>query len=759
MKATSTQDPTKSGTAQITLSPFNSSLVIIATPVGGGPGNGPWALSIAAKDSTGSPSSGVAIVLTNSEGTLSQRTGTTDTNGLFTATISPPSTYNGKAVAISATGNDQTAAVDIVFAPYSFNPAVTGSARTLIAPPDASSTASTTLTTPFLFGTSSTTGTNTPWLTPNACFSNVSLDSTVPENCQAILAGNGLSQLIPNAANTVCKTIDTATNWAGAASCVGIAATIVSCALSPTGLGAVICAGGLTYSGTLSGLCVGYVADEMAQFISKSQLDQQAMDMIAAGIEPGPPSLGDDVGYVCEAVKDAVIGQGAGTQGITVTVAPPRTTAVLGNSVQFSAQTSDKSAVEWEVNGVLGASGPFGTVTTTGLYTAPPSLPVQNYVTVSATSVSDQTATAPAVIQVLPAPPGTITTVVGNGIAGYSGDGEGATSAQLHQPSGIAFDGPGNMFIADSSNNVIRRVDANTNIISTVAGTGVAGYSGDGASGTTAQLYDPTHVVFDRTVNLYVTDAGNERIRKINALTYAITTVAGNGTAGFSGDGGLATSAELDFPDGVAIDSNGNLFIGDALNNRIRELTIATGDIATVAGDGAGGYSGDGGAATNAELDFPSRPFIDSAGDIYIADYKNNRIRKVNAATGIITTIAGNGTPGYSGDGGKATSAELNGPLSLALDASGVLYIADTGNERIRAVNTTANPITVLGIAIPAGQIQTVVGSGTAGYRGDGGPATAAQINSPTGLTFDLQGNLIFADANNDVVRKVIAPH
>ncbi len=700
--------------------------------------------------------SGVTIALTASEGNVSQSKGTTDTNGWFTATIAPPSTYNGEAIAVSATGNDQTAAVDIVFAPFTFNPAVVRSAKTLIASPAASTATSATLTTPFLFGTSANSGTNTPWLTPNVCFSNVSLDSTVPANCQAILAGNGLAQLIPNTANMVCKTVDTASNWAGAAGCVGVAATIVSCAASPTGIGAAICAGGLTYSGTLSGLCIGYITDVMAQFISNSRLDQAGMNLTAAGVEPGPPGISDAVGYACAAVEAAAIGQGTGTQGTQVTVSPSEPSAVLGNTIQFLAQTSDNSAVNWSVNGVFEATGPFGRINPNGLYTAPSSLPIPNYVTVTATSQKDQTASAPAIVKILPAPPGTITTVAGSGIAGYSGDGSAAVAAKLSNPTGIAFDGSDNMFIADAYNNVIRRVDAGTQIITSIAGTGVAGYSGDGGAGNSAELSQPTHVVFDRTVNLYITDANNERIRKVNALTDEITTVAGDGTAGFSGDNGPATDAQLNFPDGVALDTNGNLYIGDAQNNRIREVTIATWDITTVAGNGVPGYAGDGGTATDSELDFPSRPYIDSAGNIYVADFQNNRVRKVDATSGIITTIAGDGVAGYSGDGGAATSAELNGPLSVALNSSGVLYIADVNNERIRAVNTTASPITAMGITIQPGQIETVAGDGQAGYSGDGGAAPNAEVNFPTGLTIDSAGNLYFADAHNNVVRKVI---
>jgi trimeric autotransporter adhesin len=259
-------------------------------------------------------------------------------------------------------------------------------------------------------------------------------------------------------------------------------------------------------------------------------------------------------------------------------------------------------------------------------------------------------------------------------------------------------------------------------------------------------------------VNLYITDANNNRIRKVDSTSGTITTVAGNGVAGFSGDSGPATSAQLNYPDGIGLDSNGNYFIGDARNNRVREVTLATGVISTVAGNGVPGLAGDGTAATGAELYFPSRPFINSAGDIYIADFQNNCVRKVSAATGIITTVAGNGLSGYSGDRGPATSAQLNGPISVALDTAGDLFIADANNGRIRAVNTGTSAVTLLGVTIQPGQIATVAGDGVAGFTGDGGLATAAEINGPTGLLVDSGGNLYFADSHNNVIRKVTGP-
>jgi sugar lactone lactonase YvrE len=752
--AASVQDPTKTATAVLTItaaSPAIGSLILLATPTSGGPGDGPWTLLVAARDLAGNPVSDATITLTASEGSLGPSSGVTDTNGRFESSITPPATYNSEAVAVSAAGGGQTVAVDIVFVPSSFSPAVAKRAK--VARSAAAAASSGTFTTPFVFGSSSGTGTVLPWLTPNTCYSNISLGSTLSADCQSILAGNGLSQFIPNLANSVCKVFDTASNLAGAAGCVGVVATVAGCALSGTGVGAAICVGGLTYSDVLSDLCVGYITDLVAQAVTSSKTDQAAISLSVTGLEPDPQlGVGDVVGYACDAVEASSIGTGN-----NITVTPSRTVAVLGNAVQFTAQTTDNVPVDWSVNGIVGATGPFGSISASGLYTAPASLPVLGYVTVTATSQSDATETASAVIHILAAPAGTITTIAGNGTAGPYGDGGAAVAAELSKPVGVAFDGGGNMFIPDSGNNAVRRVDAATQIITTIAGTGQAGYSGDGGLGTNAEMNEPVHVVFDRIVNLYVTDARNERVREINSKTDIITTIAGNGVAGYYGDQGPATSAELNFPDGIAIDGNGNIYVGDASNNRVREINTTSGDITTVAGVGVAGYSGDGGPATAAELNFPSRPFVDANGNIYTADYNNNRVRKIAAGTGIITTVAGTGVAGYSGDGGVATSAELNGPISIAVDSAGVLYIGDTGNNRIRAVNLTANAVTVLGVTIRAGQIQTVVGNGTQGYAGDNGPATSAEVNLPTGLTFDPQGNLVFADASNNRVRKVIA--
>jgi hypothetical protein len=284
-----------------------------------------------------------------------------------------------------------------------------------------------------------------------------------------------------------------------------------------------------------------------------------------------------------------------------------------------------------------------------------------------------------------------ITTVAGNGTQGYSGDGGQATNAKLNYPTGIAFDAGGNMFIADQLNNCIRKVTT-AGIISTIAGTGFGAgtvsctpcYSGDGGQATAAKLNNPTIITIDAIGNLYIADYANYRIRMVNTAGI-ISTIAGNGTAGYSGDGGQATNAELNASIDVVFDIAGNLYIADFYNYRVRKVTT-TGIISTIAGNGTLGFSGDGGQATNAELDDLDGVCFDAAGNLYIADEGNSRIRMVNTA-GIISTIAGDGTAGYSGDGGQATAAELYVPLQITFDAAGNLYLADAGNNRIRKVS------------------------------------------------------------------------
>jgi trimeric autotransporter adhesin len=335
-------------------------------------------------------------------------------------------------------------------------------------------------------------------------------------------------------------------------------------------------------------------------------------------------------------------------------------------------------------------------------------------------------------------PAGIISTVTGNGTAGYSGDGGPATSAQLYVPNSVAVDNSGNLYITDYGNGRVRKVTP-AGIISTIAGNGTSGYSGDGGPATSAQFYSTDGVVVDNSGNLYIADVGNNRVRKVTPAGI-ISAIAGNGTFGYSGDGGPATSAQLNAPNALAVDNSGNLYITDNGNSRVRKVTPA-GIISTVAGNGSQGYSGDGGPATSAQLLQPRGVTVDKSGNLYIADSFNGRIRKVTPA-GIISTVAGNGSKGYSGDGGPAISAQLYLPNSVAVDNSGNLYMSDYGNSGVRKVT-------------PAGIISTIAGNGTAGYSGDGGPATSAQLTSPNGVAVDSAGNLYIADLDNDSIRLV----
>ena len=302
--------------------------------------------------------------------------------------------------------------------------------------------------------------------------------------------------------------------------------------------------------------------------------------------------------------------------------------------------------------------------------------------------------------------PSIITTIAGNGYQGNSGDGGPAINAEMIWPEGIAVDSGGNIYIPDSTNNVVREVSGSTGIITTIAGTGSQGYSGDGGAATSAELNTPMGVAVDASGNVYIADAGNNRIRKIAVSSGMITTVVGTGAAGYSGDGGAATGAELWDPLGITFDSAGNLYIADTQNSVIREVASSTGIITTVAGNGFPGYSGDGGPATSAQLEFwgPGAIAFDSSGNLYIADTDNQVVRKVTVSSGTISTIAGDGSAGYAGDNGPATSAELNYPVALSVDAAGNVYMtSDYANFVIREVSST-------------GTITTIAGNGTRGY-------------------------------------------
>lgn len=285
---------------------------------------------------------------------------------------------------------------------------------------------------------------------------------------------------------------------------------------------------------------------------------------------------------------------------------------------------------------------------------------------------------------------GAISTVAGNGTAGFSGDGGLATSASVNAPSTVVLDGAGNLYIADTSSDAIRMVNAATGIITTIAGVGdKAGYSGDLGPGVAAHLTSPNGLALDAAGNLYIADTGNNAVRKLNLATGIIATVAGNGTAGYGGDGGSATSAMLNSPQGIALGGDGSLFIADFTNNRIRKVDAA-GSISTVAGSGAPGFAGDGGSATAALLNIPAGVVVDVAGNIYVGDSGNNRVRKVSALTGSISTIAGFNAESMTGDGGPSTAASLYGPYGLFLDGPGNLYIADMFNNRIRKISSNS---------------------------------------------------------------------
>lgn len=290
--------------------------------------------------------------------------------------------------------------------------------------------------------------------------------------------------------------------------------------------------------------------------------------------------------------------------------------------------------------------------------------------------------------------PGNVAIIAGvSGSGSFSGDGGPATSARFNNPNGIAVDSLGNVYIADTLNDRIRKITASTGIITTVAGNGTPNYAGDGSLAINAHIFQPLGVAVDSAGNLYIADSYNHRIRKVTAATGIITTVAGNGSTGYNGDGIAATSATLYYPQGVAVDNSGNIYITDSDNNRVRKVSASTGIITTVAGNGTSGYTGDGGPATSAGLYNPSYLAVDSSGNLYITSQLDYVVRKVTVSTGIITTFAGNGL--IEGDGGLATNAELE-PYGIALDSSGNVYIADVYYHRIRVVSATTGIITSL---------------------------------------------------------------
>ena len=331
-------------------------------------------------------------------------------------------------------------------------------------------------------------------------------------------------------------------------------------------------------------------------------------------------------------------------------------------------------------------------------------------------------------------------------MAGYTGDGGPATSASLNAPRVPVVDLTGNIIFADTDNNRIRRVAAATGVITTLAGTGVGGFTGDGGPATSAGLAIPHGLTLDGSGHVIIADTGNHRIRRVAVDSGIITTLAGNGVPGFGGDGGYATSASLHTPVEVAVDDSGSVLIADHRNHRIRHVAATTGTITTLAGSGVGGFDGDGGPATSASLNFPAGLVVDGSGNLLIADHANHRVRRVAVATGVITTLAGTGVAGFGGDGGPATSARLYSPLMLSLDSHGNVLIVDNSNHRIRRV------------AVETGVITTLAGTGANGFCGEGGPASSAELHFPCGLAVDVNGNVLIADRGNHRIRRVSAP-
>jgi len=342
---------------------------------------------------------------------------------------------------------------------------------------------------------------------------------------------------------------------------------------------------------------------------------------------------------------------------------------------------------------------------------------------------------------------GNIMTVAGTGTGGYSGDGGLSISANIFLPFGVAVDAAGNFYIADTGNNRIRKVSISNYVIKTVAGSGANGFCGDGGPATSACLNQPTSVAVDSNGNLYIADNANSRIRRVDAKSHTITTYAGNGTPGFCGDGGPATQACLHSPSGVATDSKGNVYVAEEVSCRVRKILASNHTITTVAGDGTIGFSGDGGPAIFAELSGPLGVAVDSSNNIYIADSDNHRIRKVTAG-GTISTLAGNGLAQYCGDGGAAKGACLRWPYAVAVDGSGNVFIADSGNDRVRKVDATSK------------KINTIAGGGTASL-GDGGPAVKAFVNAPRGVAVfstkagTTAAHLYIADTSDERIREV----
>ncbi len=339
---------------------------------------------------------------------------------------------------------------------------------------------------------------------------------------------------------------------------------------------------------------------------------------------------------------------------------------------------------------------------------------------------------------------GTIDTFAGSSF-GYEGDGGPALDAKFGYVTSVSIDANGNVYVADAAANTIRKIDS-TKVVNLVAGkflgfnvVNMTPYTGDGGPATNANLNVPQAITVSPNGDLYISDAGNNVVRKVDAKTGKIATIAGKVLQGSSGDNGPAVNALIYNPNGLATDVQGNVYIVDSQNHTIRKISI-TGTITTIAGiPGEAGYSGDGGPATAAKLSFPAGIAIDNSGNIYVSD-NSSVIRRIGM-DGHISTIAGNGKEGFGGDGGKATEAQLLAPKGIAIAIDGSILVADAGNNRIRRITQET------------GIIQTIAGTGEAGYAGDGGPAVNAKMSNPQGIAVDKKGNIYVAESGSSVIR------
>jgi DNA-binding beta-propeller fold protein YncE len=349
--------------------------------------------------------------------------------------------------------------------------------------------------------------------------------------------------------------------------------------------------------------------------------------------------------------------------------------------------------------------------------------------------------------------PGDITTYAGTGIAGLGPDGLAPEQTAFYTPQDLTFDENDKPYIIDFNNHRVRTIQGG--VIQTVIGTGEIGEAPEGIA-TDVNLNHPTNIAFDPQGTLILAAWHNSKVMKLDFSTGMLTRFAGDGSRAFAGDGGPALTCKLDLPVGVAVDPvTGEVYISDEANVRIRKIDTS-GNIQTICGNGTRGYSGDNGPAIAAQLNLPagqSAPAVGriayANGSVYIADYLNHCIRRIDTASGIITTIAGNGTPGYSGDGGLATAAQLKAPADVDVASNGDVYIADTYNSVIRKVDSSGIITTVAGVAY------VYLGDGSVHFSGDGGPATSAHLDRPHGIALDSEGNLYIADTYNNRIRKV----